>query len=243
MNGTTCGLGKLATLSELHRNQGTGHVLRFAVRWLTLPVWRRLPWVGSQRFVYAGRQYPYFIARYRVTWLNERAVELPIALAELRAQPASGVLEIGNVLGHYVSAAHRVVDKYESSPGVENIDVLEVSTATRYPLILSVSTLEHVGWDERPRDPHKAAAAIEHLKRCLAPGGKLFLTIPLGYNPPLEEQLADNRLGLTGIDCLVRVGDLEWRQVPWGSQGPRPYGTPFPCANAVVIGIYEAPAT
>jgi SAM-dependent methyltransferase len=120
-----------------------------------------------------------------------------------------------------------VVDQYERAAGVENIDVLEISPENRYALILSISTLEHVGWDEPPRHPGKAAAAIRHLQRCVAPGGRLFFTVPLGWNPPLDQALTDARLGLTRVDCLVRTGDCEWRQVPWGPQGPSRYGAPF----------------
>jgi hypothetical protein len=198
--------------------------------------------VGARRFRYDGREYPYLLERYRFTWLNERAVEIPLALEQLRRYPPTAVLEVGNVLRHYVASDHRVVDKYERARGVENVDVLALSPRVRYSLVVSVSTLEHVGWDEHPRDPDKAGAAIAHLQRCVAPGGRLFFTVPLGWNPRLDALLNDNALNLTRTDCLVRTGDLEWRQVPWGTQGCRRYGSPFPWANAIAIGIYELPA-
>jgi SAM-dependent methyltransferase len=238
----TCGPTKLEMLRELRRTQGLGYLAGFTARYLTLPLWRRLPGVARRRFRYDGRDYPYHLARYRVTWINERAVEIPIALAQLAAAPAARVLEVGNVLGHYVRSPHRVVDKYEAAPGVENLDVVDLPAEPRYDLVISVSTLEHVGWDETPREPEKAAAAIAHLMRCLAPGGRLFFTIPMGWNPPLDAALLANRPGLTRVDCLLRTGPLRWEQVGVETQRPRPYGTPFPCANAVLVGVHEAPA-
>jgi hypothetical protein len=38
-----------------------------------------------------------------------------------------------------------VLDKYEQAPGVINEDVVSFSPPQKYDLIVSVSTLEHVG--------------------------------------------------------------------------------------------------
>ena len=43
---------------------------------------------------------------------------------------------------------HDVLDKYEKGNNVINDDVVSFSTEVKYDLIVSVSTLEHVGWDE-----------------------------------------------------------------------------------------------
>jgi hypothetical protein len=61
-----------------------------------------------------------------------------------------------------------VADKYEVSPGVINKDIVEFVPPQKYDLIVSISTLEHVGWNEQPREPTKLLRAIEHLRdRCL----------------------------------------------------------------------------
>jgi SAM-dependent methyltransferase len=58
-----------------------------------------------------------------------------------------------------------------------------------YEHVVSVSTLEHVGMDtthfgaatERAADPSvELARALSELRRVLAPGGSLFLTVPFG---------------------------------------------------------------
>jgi hypothetical protein len=222
--------------------QGMAYTAKLLAQRLALPAWRRLARVDARHFVYRGRAYSYFLARYRTTWSNERAVEIALALELLGRYPPDEVLEIGNCAGHYVARCHRVVDRYERAAGVENVDVLSVAPEPRYPLVLSISTLEHVGWDERPREPGKAARAIAHLRRCVAPGGLLFFTVPLGYNAELDAWLDTGEHGLTRVDCLERTGDLDWSETPWPARTRSTYGEPFPCANAIAIGVYQAPA-
>ena len=41
-----------------------------------------------------------------------------------------------------------------------NQDVVDFKTNEKYDLIVSISTLEHVGWDEEPRDDKKISKAL-----------------------------------------------------------------------------------
>lgn len=59
----------------------------------------------------------------------------------------------------YVPVAHDVVDKYEGAPGVRNVDVLDNEDGD-LDYVASISTLEHVGWDEQERDADKALRAL-----------------------------------------------------------------------------------
>ena len=106
-------------------------------------------------FTFRGRPYRYFWHPYNSTWRNERAIEIPIARRFVAGIPPDKVLEIGNVLSHYGPVAHEVVDKYEQTVGVRNEDVCDFRSNKKYELILSISTLEHVGWDEEPQDETK----------------------------------------------------------------------------------------
>ncbi len=117
------------------------------------------------------------------------------------------VLEVGNVLSHYAPVTHDVVDKYERAPGVRNVDVLDLAPEPAYDLIVTISTLEHVGRDEEPRDPARAIRALEHLRRLLNPGGELFATVPLGYNPDLDRALAE------GPHELRAMRRRPWREI------------------------------
>jgi len=100
-------------------------------------------------------------------------------MAVVRQHPDERILEVGNVLAHYYPHQHDVLDKYEQAPGVMNGDVVDFRPGKLYDLIVSISTLEHVGWDEEPRDPLKFLRGVEHLTTLLAPGGRMLVTLPI----------------------------------------------------------------
>ena len=173
-------------------------------------------------FGHDGHALPYLRHAYNYTWLNERAVEVPLAAAVLTEAGDRRVLEVGNVLAHYLPVSHPVVDKYEQAPGVHNVDVVDIDLPGPFDLVLAISTLEHVGFDEEVRDPGKPARGIAHLASLLAPGGRLWCTFPVGYNPALDEGLRTGGLGFTRLTALRRTGrDNRWEQVPvddvWGT--------------------------
>jgi SAM-dependent methyltransferase len=176
-----------------------------------------LPWTVAGEhghFHYGAGRYPYMYARYKRSWLTERAVEVPVIGALVDREPRARVLELGHVLGHYRPIAHTVVDKYERAPGVLNRDVLELDGLGRFDLIVAISTLEHVGWDEAPRDPGKAVQAVAALRSLLAPGGRLELTVPVGYNPAFDAALREGEIELAAAGAMVRgEGVASWREV------------------------------
>src|ERR1700735_3325460 len=108
--------------------------------------------VGHRRlgrtFEFDGRRFSYFVAAYNKTWENERTVELPIGVDALERHADGRILEVGNVLKHYVNSPHDVVDKYEQSTRTFQMDVLDFEPAQLYDLIVSLSTFEHIGFDE-----------------------------------------------------------------------------------------------
>lgn len=195
---------------------------------------------SSEHFTLAGVEYPYFYHWYNRTWMNERTVEIPIVRQILTARPGASVLEVGNVLQHYFKRDHEVVDKYEKADGVQNIDVVDFQTNKKFDVIVCISTLEHVGWDDPPRDPEKPVRALEHLKSLLAPGGKIMVTIPIGYNPDIDQLLGKGRLAFDSLRFLKRITpDNRWVEMDWNGVSGSKYNTPFPAANALAIGIVE----
>jgi SAM-dependent methyltransferase len=164
---------------------------------------------------------------YNTTILNERAVELAVVFDWLPGKGAG--LEVGNVLGHYGVTGHRVVDLYERASGVDNVDVFDVHDS--FDWVVSVSTVEHVGWDVG-RSPFAAADAIHHLRGLLNPGGRLLVTIPLGWNPPLDAALP---LGASTHACYRRAGD-SWVECDLPDRPVR-YGPAW--ANAVWVGEWS----
>jgi len=186
-------------------------------------------------FKFQGNTFSYFYHEYNRTWENERAIEVPIIWEIVERHRARNILEVGNVLSHYFPVNHDIVDKYEKADGVINQDVVYFQPSKRYDLIISISTLEHVGWDEEPRDPAKILLAIENLERLLAPGGKMIITLPLGYNSELDKLLREGMIQFTRRFFLKRISkDNQWKEVRNAK-----YGEPFPAANGLIIGFIE----
>jgi SAM-dependent methyltransferase len=193
----------------------------------------------SATFSVAGRSYGYLTHHYNATWRNERAVELPLVAEFLSELPATArLLEVGNVLAYYRPSSHTVVDKFEPTAGVINKDILEFGEPKSFDAIVSISTLEHVGWDETPREEHRAERALSHMRSLLTDGGRLFLSFPIGYNPPLDQAAFEGRLGFRRVHYLQRISaDNRWAEVELSAIRGARYGEPYPCANALFVGI------
>jgi hypothetical protein len=208
--------------------------------------WLAFLTVGQLRrrrhFVFAGQRYSYHAHPYNTTWATERTVEVPIALRAVREHPGGDVLEVGNVLRHYVSSDHDVVDKYERGEGVINVDILEYDPGRQYALIVAISTFEHIGYDEEVRDPAKIAPVLARLESLLVPGGVLLATVPLGYNPSLDEALAAGSLPFDERRYLRRISRANrWVEVGPADVAEARYAAPYPWANALAVLTRVAP--
>jgi glycosyltransferase involved in cell wall biosynthesis len=193
---------------------------------------------GVRSFVLDGRSLPYTVHRYNETWRNERAVELPIAFDWLDHRPAGRVLEVGHVLGHYRrNMDHTVVDLYEPSPGVLNVDALDFNPPHRFRSIVAVSTIEHVGFDEEDQDGDKTRRLLDHLCSLLTLDGELLVTFPLGYNRYLDDHLTSGRLGLHHVSVMRRKTTLgQWVQTDLDDVPRARYGFPFHYGNVIAVG-------
>jgi hypothetical protein len=194
-------------------------------------------------FRWHGQMLRYADHPYNNTRNNERAVELAVVAHFLRGERRPG-LEVGNVLAHYDAPwRRRVVDLTEQALGVENIDVADVTG--QYPWIVSVSTIEHVGLPEYGADPKPMAAteAVLHLADCLGWGGRMLVTVPLGYNPDLDADIDMGALGVWHQATLLRHQEPgeppTWRQAP-EPVARRPYNHEAASADAVWIGEWRA---
>ena len=173
----------------------------------------------------------------RWTWRTERCVEIALGARAVRSRRREDVLEVGNVLPLAGVAGQTIVDKYEEGPGVLNVDIVDFDPGRTYELVVSISTLEHVGRDEVPQDPDKAPAALERVAQL---GGELLVTIPVGVHPRLESAF------LTGpfdhVALLVKTGRLaRWQQRPIEERAQVRYGSPYACGNAILVGMRGRP--
>ena len=208
---------------------------------------------SGRRFRLNGHEYCYFNHKYNHTWNNERCVEVPVAVQFLRGV-GGPVLEVGNVLSHYVDLPHDVIDKFEVAAGVINCDILDYAPSQPYAAIVTISTIEHIGWGEtcdpyawkesgQESQPDKALEAVEHLKTLLQPGGRLLVTVPTGFNPSVDRSLAVNAFGFDDIACLRRVGVSNWQRWEETSVAEAlkiPFGRYH--ADAVAFGTYQRPS-
>ena len=197
---------------------------------------------NRKTFRFGSRRLGYFIHPYNTTWKNERAVEIPIVKTYLKGHRDPSVLEFGNVWGRYFKHQHDVIDKYEQWPGVINQDIVDFRPSRTYDLVFSISTLEHVGWDEDQRDPLKTVVALQRLYDAVAPGGTLLVTFEVGYNPFLDYLLDVGRIPFDQRHCLKRVSRWnDWEPGTWEEIRHMKYGQPYNSANGLVILELQKP--
>ena len=191
-------------------------------------------------FTFNGTVFPYFYHKYNATWRTERIVEVPIILDWMKRFEGKNILEVGNVLSHYIPIQHTVIDKYEKAPNVINSDIVGFQPGCKYDLIVSISTLEHVGFDETPQEGTKILHAWENLYGLLNVNGTLVVTLPIGYNSKLDQFLHLNQMPFTHKKYLKRLTKSnKWGEVAWQDIQDARYGHPFPGANGLVIGTRE----
>lgn len=202
-----------------------------------------IPLLRERAVVFRGESIPLVYAQHNVTWANERCVELALARQFLAGIPAERVLEVGNVTPHYFGGGHTVVDKYE--PGALQVDIVDFESDRRFDLVLSISTFEHVAFDEAggPEEPEAVAAKIRAaVDRCvalLAPGGRFVITVPMGYNPALDAMVAADGLGSDRATWFKRFPGRVWREVGREEGIGCRYGSPYPFANGIMLAEWD----
>ena len=205
---------------------------------------------GDATFSFLGTDFKYYVHPYHRTWTAERAVEIPIVLHILSGVPEGAeVLEIGNVLSHYPEGRrlmkrfhYTVVDKYEKAPGVLNQDVVDFTSPRPVDFVVTVSTLEHIGEDEGT-SATKWRAAFTRLVGLLAKGGKMLVTMPIGYNHDVDQCIRDGKLPFDEVYYLRRLSpDNRWREASLDEVRWVRYNFPHPGANAFIVGLLTAPS-
>ncbi|MCK5602884.1 hypothetical protein KAR91_13465 [Candidatus Pacearchaeota archaeon] len=197
-------------------------------------------------FIFRNNYYSYFI--HERSWATERVVEIPIILKYIDKNKRT--LEVGNVLSQFVNTKWDIVDKFEFGKDIINEDIIDFKPNEKYDLIISISTLEHIGFNEdvgggeKPEDnidKGKIIDAINNLKtNCLKPNGKIVATVPLGYNKKMDETLFNNELGFDKLYFIKRISKRNfWKEIEKTDVVEPQYGHPFPCANYICVGIYE----
>ena len=172
----------------------------------------------------------------RWDWRSERGLELALAARSVSRFAKSDILEVGNVLAFAGISGHTVVDKYEAGAAVINVDIMDYRPERRFGLVVSLSTVEHIGWDEEPREPGKAAAAIEVMAGL---GEALLVTMPVGYHRELEQSFVNGPFD--SVVLAVKTSRLgRWETRPLDEAAKTQYGKPYAFGNGILIGVRGA---
>lgn len=193
--------------------------------------------------------------------LDERAIEIPWALSRLRG--AACVLDLGTAnaepayLAALVEAAPSELvgaDLVEADvPGLRTVvaDVRRLPFSDRsFDLALCLSTLEHVGRDNRvygldaEDDEDGIEAALGELRRVLRRGGRLVVTVPCGEPEEHDWFVQHDPAGWNGLFLAAgfavaeqEVYELEpegWRAAPRFDPAGVRYGERGAGASAVL---------
>ena len=195
----------------------------------------------NRQFRFNGRDYKYFYCGF--TSGTERCVEIPIVMGYVNSIMDSkrgvDILEVGNVLPYYHKFNHSVVDKYERGKGIINDDIVTFKPHKKYDLIVSISTIEHVGWDEVPKEPGKILKAIKNIRHLLKSGGSAIITIPVSYNREFDRLYKSGKVKFDEAYYMERTGKYEWVQSTYKKIKRLKFNSPFPCANGLIIGIIK----
>lgn len=206
-----------------------------------------LQWTKTKKthntFRFQNNSISYLDHPYNHTKYNERAVEVPLVWEYLKNKKKKPILEVGNVLAHYYPPfSHTIVDKYEKADGVLNEDILTYTPRKKFAVIVSISTIEHIGWDENKKEKMKIPKVLYHLYDLLVPGGEAFITFPIGYNPYLDEHLYADTLPFSITKYLKRTSlGNEWKEVKREEVIGTKYADPYPNANAIGVGVIKKP--
>lgn len=199
---------------------------------------------SNKFFYFQKRKFQYYYHPYNNTVASERIIEIPISKYILDQYEHEGkqILEMGNVLSHYFPTTHDILDKYEKGTDVINEDVVNFKPSKKYDLIISVSTMEHVGWTYgEKKNPDKFLKGVENLKKLLKNNGTMAVTFPLFYRQDLSELIAKKKMPFNKNYFMKRISFLnEWVEIGFNeAMKGNWYDKYFANANILYIGIYS----
>ena len=127
----------------------------------------------------------YFYHPYNNTVCNERCVEVALAMEFIKRHPH--YIEIGAVLPYYTKRGKRVIDCFD--PEGDN-DKRLAECDIRGENVVCISTLEHFGTEEYGNKKLSKLEGLAGLLQIMTTAENYFITIPLGFNKTLDNQLA-----------------------------------------------------
>jgi len=149
---------------------------------------------------------------------TERTIEIPLIWDEVIKYSPSEVLEIGNVLGQYIKRSHDVIDLQEQGTGIITGDIRTYQSEKKYKLIVSITTLEHVGDGRDGHDVDELGIinAINNMLGLLTDSGRIIFTVPVGHNPYMDNLFKEQKIVCDNIYAYKRIDALNnWLRLPY----------------------------
>lgn len=164
-------------------------------------------------FLFRGTSFKHFDHEYNNAALNLRSIEVPIIRRYL-ADKRRRILEIGNVLSHYQQTTWPIIDIEEKGERVHNVDVMAYEPKKAFDLIVSISTLEHIGQGKYARHtaPVPLKRIVQHIRGMLTPDGVFAATVPIGYNEMVDRAIREDATGADHVWYAHRIDGNEWEQ-------------------------------
>lgn len=196
----------------------------------------------NKKFLLGTKNYNYLNSWKFHSFENERNIEIPIVLELVKKYKNEQILEVGNVLNQFYNFNHDIIDKYEIGEGIINQDIVDFYPNKKYDLIISVSTFEHIGYDEDIKEKNKPQKAYNHCKNLLNRGGEMLITVPLGYNKYIDNLLKKDKMFFQKKYFMERVGGLfarSWREIPKKEVYNNLRYKKIPFIKKIFIGIFR----
>lgn len=207
------------------------------------PIYKNFLKNKGKTFFFNGKKYQYCVDKYNLSWRNERTIEIPILSGIVKKNHNRRILEIGNVLKHYLKVSENewtVVDMFEKEISVINLDISDYVPNIKFDLVFSISTIEHIGFEDKNNNLHEVLKAIRHvIDNCLKENGEFIFTVPIGYNKYLDKAIKDKKIPFLQKFYYVRTTGNEWLASTEETSMRMLYGHPYIAANALLIGIIK----
>jgi len=128
---------------------------------------------------------------------------------------------------------------------VKNIDIVDFKSKIKYDLIISISTMEHIGFEENYTNEineSKIINSFKNLKSLIKDNGTCIITIPINQNPILDKLIFQEQIQFEYKYYLKRISKSnEWIEIDLNDSNIYNirYGKPYFGANCLFIGILK----
>jgi hypothetical protein len=148
---------------------------------------------------------------YNAAATNERTIELPLGKYFID-KFKNNIIEVGAVTPYYYECKHKVYDLHDPYKNCIRKDFSMCDIFYKNENVLSISTLEHIGFNDYSKQhgrylKNRWCEGFEILKKIVAYSKNYLLTIPIGYNPILDENI--KQFDTKYIICK-RIDNNEW---------------------------------